>query len=47
MNSVYSGGKVTLGLIFSAAMASSVAVVSLVIRGDLVGINWEPQHIIQ
>ena len=41
VNSVYSGGKVTLGLAFSAAMASSVVVVSLALRGDLVGINWE------
>ena len=46
VNPAYSGGRVTLGLAFLAAMASSVVVVSLVMRGDLVEINWEPQHMI-
>ena len=35
-NSVYSGGRVDFGLAFSAAMASSVAVVSFrTARGDM------------
>ena len=38
-NSAYSGGRVTLALAFSAAMASSVVVVSLAMRGEPVGIN--------
>ena len=46
VNSVYSESRVTLGLAFSAAMASSVAVVSLAMRGDPAGINQEPQHMI-
>ena len=46
VNSVYLGGRVTLGLAFLAAIASSVVVMSLVMRGNLVGINWEPQHMI-
>ena len=33
-NSVYLGGRVTLGLAFSATIASSVAVVSLAMRGN-------------
>ena len=45
-NSAYSGGKVTFGLAFSAALASSVTVVSLVTRGEPAGINWELQHMI-
>ena len=39
LNSAYSGGRVTLGLAFSATMASSVAVVSLAIREEPEGIN--------
>ena len=46
-NLVYSGDKVTLNLAFSVAMASSVVVVSLAIRGELAGINQEPQHMIR
>ena len=39
VNSVYSESRVTLGLAFSATMASSVAVVSLAIREEPEGIN--------
>ena len=39
VNSAYSGGRVTLGLAFSATIASSVAVVSLAIREEPEGIN--------
>ena len=46
VNSVYLGGRVTLGLVFVAAIASSVAVVSLAMRRDPAGISWEPQHMI-
>ena len=46
MNLMYSEGRVTLGLAFLAAMASLVAVVSLAMREDPAGINWEPQYMI-
>ena len=39
-------GRVTLGLAFSAAMASSVVVVSLTTRGKPAGINQELQYMI-
>ena len=38
-NSAYSGSRVPLSLAFSATMASSVVVVSLVMRGEPVGVN--------
>ena len=43
----YSGGRVALGLDFSAAAASSVAVVNLVMIGDPAGIKREPHRIIR
>ena len=46
-NLAYSKGRAILSLAFSAAMASSVMVVSLAIRGDPLGMNWEPQCMIQ
>ena len=39
VNEEYSEGRVGLGLDFSAAVASSVAVVSLVMIGDPAGIK--------
>ena len=46
-NEEYSGGSVDLDLDFSAAAASSVAVVSLAMIGDPVGMKWEPHQIIR
>ena len=46
-NKEYSEGSVGLDLDFSAAVASSVAVVSLAMIGDPAGIKWEPHRIIQ
>ena len=46
-NEEYSGGSVALGLDFSAAAASSVAVVSLAMIGDPAGIKRDPHQIIQ
>ena len=43
----YSGGRVALGLDFSAAAASSVAVVNLAMIGDPVGIKREPHRMIR
>ena len=42
----YSGGSVGLGLDFSAAAASSMAVVSLAMIGDLAGIKRDPHQMI-
>ena len=47
VNLEYLGGRVTLNLAFSAAMASLVAVVSLTMRGEPGGRNWKSQYIIQ
>ena len=47
VNEEYSGGSVGFGLDFSAAAASSVAVVSLAIIWDPAGIKWEPHRIIR
>ena len=46
-NEEYSGGSVGLDLDFSAAAASSVAVVSLAMIGDPVGMKWDPHRMIQ
>ena len=43
-NCSYSSGRVVLGLDFSTAAASSVAVVSLVMMGEWLGINWLPHQ---
>ena len=43
----YSGGRVALGLDFSAAAASSVAVVSLAMIGDPAGMKRDPHRIIR
>ena len=43
----YLGGRVTLGLDFSAAAASSVAVVNLAIIGDPAGIKQDPHRMIR
>ena len=45
-NEEYSGGSVALGLDFSAAAASSVAVVNLAMIGDPAGIKQDPHRII-
>ena len=37
----------TLGLATSAAMANSVVVVKQAMTGDLAGMNWEPQWMMQ
>ena len=44
---VYSGGRVALGLDFSAAAASSVAVVNLAMIGDPAGIKRDPHRMIR
>ena len=46
-NEEYSEGSVGLGLDFLAAAASSVAVVSLVMIGDPVGMKRDPHRTIQ
>ena len=46
-NEKYSGGSVGFGLDFSAAVASSVAVVSLAMIGDPAGIQRDPHQMIQ
>ena len=43
----YSAGRVALGLDFSAAAASSVAVVSLAMIGDPAGMKRDPHQIIR
>ena len=43
----YSAGRTAFGLDFSAATASSVAVVSLTIIGDPAGIKRDPHRIIR
>ena len=43
----YSGGRVAFGLDFSAAAASSVAVVSLAMMGDPAGIKCDPRQMIR
>ena len=43
----YSGGRTALGLDFSAAAASSVAVVNLAMIGDPAGIKQDPHRMIQ
>ena len=45
-NEEYSGGSVGLGLDFSAAAASSVAVVSLAMIGDPTGMKRYPHQMI-
>ena len=45
-NEEYSGGSVDLDLDFSAAVASSVAVVSLAMIGDLAGMKQDPHRMI-
>ena len=45
-NKEYSGGSVGLGLDFSAAAASSVTVVSLVMIGDPAGMKRDPHWMI-
>ena len=47
MNEEYSGGSVGFGLDFSAAAASSVAVVSLAMTGDPAGIKQDPHRMIR
>ena len=47
MKEEYSAGRVALGLDFSAATASSVAVVSLAMIGDPAGIKRDPHRMIQ
>ena len=42
----YSGGRATLGLDFSAAAVSSVALVSLAMIGDPAGIKRDPHRMI-
>ena len=46
-NEEYSGGSVGFGLDFSAAAASSIAVVSLAMIGDPAGIKWDLHRMIQ
>ena len=46
-NEEYSGGSVGLSLDFSAVVASSVAVVSLVMIGDPAGMKRDPHQMIQ
>ena len=43
----YSGGRVALDLDFSAAAASSVAVVNLAMIGDSAGIKRDPHRMIR
>ena len=43
----YLGGRVAFGLDFSAAAASSVAVVSLAMMGDPAGIKHDPHRMIR
>ena len=43
----YSGGRVALDLDFSAAAASSVAVVNLAMIGDPAGIKRDPHRMIR
>ena len=43
----YSGGRVAFGLDFSAAAASSVAVVNLAMIGDPAGMKRDPHRIIR
>ena len=45
-NEEYSGGSVDLDLDFSAAVASSVAVVSLAMIGDPAGMKQDPHRMI-
>ena len=45
-NEEYSEGSIGLGLDFSAAVASSVAVVSLAMIGDPAGMKRDPHRII-
>ena len=47
MKEEYSRGRVALGLDFSAAAASSVAVVNLAMIGDPVGIKRDPHQMIR
>ena len=47
VNEEYSGGSVGLDLDFSAAAASSVAVVNLAMIGDPAGIKRDPHLMIQ
>ena len=47
MKEEYSGGSVALGFDFSAATASSVAVVSLAMIGDPAEIKRDPYRMIQ
>ena len=47
VNEEYSGGSMGFGLDFSAAAASSVAVVSLAMIGDPAGIQRDPHQMIQ
>ena len=47
VNEEYSKGSMGLGLDFSAAAASSVAVVSLAMIGDLAGIKQDPHQMIR
>ena len=47
VNEEYSRGSIALGLDFSAAAASSVAVVNLAIIGDPAGMKRDPYRIIQ
>ena len=46
-NEEYSGGSVGLGLVFSAAAASSVAVVNLAMIRDPAGIKQDPHLMIR
>ena len=46
-NEEYSRGSVALGLDFSAAAASSVAVVNLAMIGDPAGMKRDPYRIIR
>ena len=46
-NEEHSRGRTGLGLNFSAAAASSVAMVSLAMIGDLAGIKRDPHRMIQ
>ena len=46
-NEEYSGGSVGLGLVFSAAAASSVAVVNLAMIRDPAGIKWDLHRMIR
>ena len=47
VNKEYSGGSMALGLDFSAAAASSVAVVNLAMIGDPARMKRDPHQIIQ